>query len=804
MQPVSTTGGFRCGLNHCSKAFTTYKELKKHLSMQIDGKEVVECPFDNCNLKFKNNGSLQGHLSRVHSQNNPQNVEQYTNVPRDPSFEDSEALNFQDRVDTEEDAVLSRDSDITRQFNLFLVKLQVQNHVTQTVMDEIVKSFKYFHELSNEKLLSQCLEIAYKRNADFKGEEEIHKLFESDSLSLALDGPMRSQHKRLEYAKKNMKYVEPCELKFNTIDADAKCHYIPLKDSLKHIMSDKTVRNDFLHVDKKSRDTGVLADIQDGYVYKRNCPSERTVELILYQDSFEVVNPLGSARTVHKLLGVYYTLANLKPHNRSNVQSYQLIMLVKESVLKRFPSQLIFKTLINELEELTNEGFSLGFETKTKGRLLFILGDNLGSHYIGGFSESFSSNNFCRYCTIGKQEFVEGKALGDQRTPDSYDNDAKEAEEKICLVNGVKSNSPFNAIPSFHVATPALPPCIAHDLYEGVVAYDLMQFFKYFCNEKQWITKDKLNHCIVNFNYKSYDALDKPVKINFKTDKLSGHAIENLVLLRNVNLILVPIIGDYDDEVWKLLLTLREIVAYVSAPAITLAQVSCLKHLILDYLSGIKKCFPDHKLKPKHHYMMHYPELIEAFGPLSKCSTLRMENKHQFFKKSINRSCNFKNITKFSAYKHSLLQAYCMEGSLFQTDTCCDAAILYDKASLPKKMHSALQDRFGNINDDFNIVREVKLEGVQYKVDYFVVIAVRTRKFIFGKLLGVLLRDSLIYLILQAFDGLLRSELGGYFITQTQDYVIKSVDELADLMCVPSYTLHNCDFINTKYSLTEQ
>ena len=46
--------------------------------MQIDGKEVVECPFDNCNLKFKNNGSLQGHLSRAHSKNN---LKMLNNIP---------------------------------------------------------------------------------------------------------------------------------------------------------------------------------------------------------------------------------------------------------------------------------------------------------------------------------------------------------------------------------------------------------------------------------------------------------------------------------------------------------------------------------------------------------------------------------------------------------------------------------------------------------------------------------------------------------------------------------------------------
>jgi len=45
-----------------------------------------------------------------------------------------------------------------------------------------------------------------------------------------------------------------------------------------------------------------------------------TIKIILYQDAFEIVNPLGSARKKHKkhkLLAVYMTLADLYPHHRS-------------------------------------------------------------------------------------------------------------------------------------------------------------------------------------------------------------------------------------------------------------------------------------------------------------------------------------------------------------------------------------------------------------------------------------------------------------------------------------------------------
>ncbi len=34
------------------------------------------------------------------------------------------------------------------------------------------------------------------------------------------------------------------------------------------------------------------------------------------------------------------------------------------------------------------------------------------------------------------------------------------------------------------------------------------------------------------------------------------------------------------------------------------------------YISGIKELFPDYNLKPNHHYALHIPDILLAFGPL--------------------------------------------------------------------------------------------------------------------------------------------------------------------------------------------
>ena len=46
--------------------------------------------------------------------------------------------------------------------------------------------------------------------------------------------------------------------------------------------------------------------------------------------------------------------------------------------------------------------------------------------------------------------------------------------------------------------------------------------------------------------------------------------------------------------------------AYVCAPLITHGQVADLKLMIEDYLDQRMQLFPEKRLKPKHHYLIHY------------------------------------------------------------------------------------------------------------------------------------------------------------------------------------------------------
>ena len=181
-----------------------------------------------------------------------------------------------------------------------------------------------------------------------------------------------------------------------------------------------------------------------------------------------------------------------------------------------------------------------------------------------------------------------------------------------------------------------------------------------------------------------------------------------------------------------------------------------------------------------------------------------MENKHQFFKRTISRGCNYKNIAKSAAVKHSLMQAYCLEGSLFQTAVACDSAALH-RNSLSTNIQSVLTNTFGDSVGDCSVLNHIKSEGIHYKADNFVVIAVKTNKVKFGKIVSIILKDNLISLVLESWESVLDSDLGCFIVSQEfqGEYRVLRLNELADAMCVPSYTLNNNVVINLKYSFVE-
>jgi len=203
--------------------------------------------------------------------------------------------------------------------------------------------------------------------------------------------------RRRSFLQQNFTFVKPLPvfLGKSKRNKDRYSHYIPIQESLLALVRDESVLQQCL---APKSDSVILEDFTDGSVYRTVTADagQNYLSIILYQDSFEVVNPLGSARKKHKLLGVYFVLGNLACHNRSAIDSVQLVMLAREIDFDAV-GQNMFSQLVTDLQVLETDGLLVG-NIRFKVVLAAVAGDNLGSHCIGGFVKNFSgSHHICRF-----------------------------------------------------------------------------------------------------------------------------------------------------------------------------------------------------------------------------------------------------------------------------------------------------------------------------------------------------------------------------------------------------------------------
>lgn len=151
-----------------------------------------------------------------------------------------------------------------------------------------------------------------------------------------------------------------------------------------------------LYLDTKS--------FQDGKNYKENKllgKQNICISLGLYIDDFEVCNPLGTSRKLHKITAVYWVVLNLPARFRSSLTSIQLALLGKSVDIKQYGYEKFLEPLLKDIKCLEQEGIFIEVVGQfVKSTVYCVCADNLGAHGLAGFSESFTVENFCRFCLI--------------------------------------------------------------------------------------------------------------------------------------------------------------------------------------------------------------------------------------------------------------------------------------------------------------------------------------------------------------------------------------------------------------------
>lgn len=412
------------------------------------------------------------------------------------------------------------------------------------------------------------------------------------------------------------------------------------------------------------------SSFKDGNIYKTNPffkDGEFRLAVGLYMDEWEVCSPLGTSKKKHKILSVYWVLADIPAKFRSQLHVIQLAALVKSAHLKEFGFEKSLLQLWQDLSFIERESVyveSVG--ENLKGTVVYVSSDNLGAHQFGGFMESFGPNVLrpCRACMATNSDiqdayFQSDKFVRRNRENHSYHIQQVEDDASVSRLYGVKRDCVLHKyLQGFH-ATTGLPFDVSHDCLEGIVPYEMALCLAYLIGKK-YFSLDYLNGRIRHFQYKFSDKVNQPqiIGVNYKSrNTIGGNQSENWTLLR-----LLPLfVGEHvpkEDSVWAVLLSLKKLVELVHGPVFTDEMLNTLDTIIHDHKLLFTTAFPDASLKPKHHFIEHYTEQIKMLGPLSKVSTIRFEAKHNFFKRIVRNVNNFKNILVSLSTRHQLMEAY--------------------------------------------------------------------------------------------------------------------------------------------------
>lgn len=221
---------------------------------------------------------------------------------------------------------------------------------------------------------------------------------------------------------------------------------------------------------------------------------------------------------------------------------------------------------------------------------------------------------------------------------------------------GIKKNSVFNSIPDFHITDLKIVDCM-HDFFEGF-AHDALACCILHFIAKGFFSLFTLNQRVQRYDYDINERKSIPPEIrqeNLDSLKLKMTAGQMKCFVDNITLMIGDLVPAGDE--WTFLINVTKVGSCVMKPSFTSEEIEEFKQLIQQTLTQYKVLFNKH-LKPKAHFLTHYPLAIEWMGPTRFTSTFIPEMKHKYFKKIATVTSSRKNIALTLAIKDQFKMAH--------------------------------------------------------------------------------------------------------------------------------------------------
>lgn len=456
--------------------------------------------------------------------------------------------------------------------------------------------------------------------------------------------------------------------------------FIPITKTLSALFVDPVFEDVYMNFNgSKSHDCidGVYHNFCCGKVYRSSpffASNPSAVQIRLFTDDFEPCDPLKSKAGVHKMTAFYFQINNLPSNLLSKTDNIYLVALSDASDSKNELADIenVIETVVADLKILASKGIPTGKKNILKGALVCCSFDNLGGNMLFGFSGGFNANFYCRMCTSKRQECqtMVRENPATLRTKNEYDAIISllqsDAPPNLTRSKGIKSPCILNTLDNFHILS-NISVDLMHDVFEGTVGFLLEQVFNYLVRNKI-ASIDELQNLVHCFQYGRLSSNNTPSKIILEKKNVGQNASQARCLMMHLPFILFKYKSQL-ESVWLVVETKLQIIQILMSDEINETDLDRLTNLITTHLNCSQAIFGQ-MLKPKHHFLLHYPSVIRAMGPVIHFWAMRMEAKHQYFKRIAYRTKNFVNIKKTLAEKHQ---------EKFQSNSFVSDEVIYGK-----------------------------------------------------------------------------------------------------------------------------
>ena len=809
---------FLCQFTPCCYQTDCFKRLLRHTwdkhALSPNFKYI--CNISSCTRSYTNCQSFRRHLKSSHTWFYETNFQTENKdlledeADRDGVLEsdiDSSEITLDDIYDDLQQQDDLNYDDIIAEFLLELRETFNVTTDTTCFISEKLQTILNIDRAQFSKLIKSSLE---KNQQNFEMDYETKTILLSESLFSRSCSRFIGKKALTQYIKKKACYVEPQEVAIGFDEIKQKndtVQYIPVLETLKIVMSHEDVLGTVLQ--SRQSTNGRLYSFNDGAVYKGNklfSAVKNALELVLYHDDFNVINPLGNKVSKYKVSAFYFVIGNLPSKYRCRLKDIHLAVLSPASLIKKYGYASILDPLLKDLKILEAEGINISIDNIRHtffGTVSMMVADNLAAHAIGGFYCNFSTvKRFCRFC-LAVRTSLNDTCQSELRTVESYQNQISsvEIDPSLCSTYGLLKNSCLNSLEYYHV-TNGLPPDLAHDVLEGFAKDISKNVIVHYIKEKS-ITLEDLNATIISFPYSEVDKKNKPQPIHTQslaTLKNKQTASEMWNFLRLLPFYIGNLIPA-NDERWINFITFLDIVDRLCAPSFSGPELIVLSHMIDEFFEVYLELYPDEDLKPKTHFIRHYPEMIRKFGPLIK--TLRFESKNGQMKSFANNNKNKKNLCQSLAKKHQMLmylsykETFLLEkrksqaiGSLETTVECLVAS------------DRELIENVCSVREDSMLIEAKAIieDGHRYSRNEAVILDFVDDEYVFGKILKVFIVDNVVYLMCNVLvTECYNSHFHAYEVCDGYTNMLVEINKLFDYHPLGLYKLLDRFYVIMRY-----